>query len=110
MLGYDINGLGNTQGGRGNICPTTLNLAYLGIKHGICLGERKEPDLEGFWNELDELLNIQEKALLFRYEYIASKKARCNPFLYENGIMKNTLGRKLKPDEEVRECVKHGRV
>lgn len=108
MLGYDINGLGNTQGGRGNICPTTLNLAYLGIKHGICLGERKEPDLEGFWNELDELLKIQEKALLFRYEYIASKKARCNPFLYENGIMKNTLGRKLKPDEEVRECVKHG--
>lgn len=108
MLGYDINGLGNTQGGRGNICPATLNLAYIGIKHGICLGERKEPDIEGFWKELDELLKIQEESLLFRYEYIASKKARNNLFLYENGIMKNTLGRKLKPDEEVRECVKHG--
>lgn len=108
MLGYDINGLGNTQGGRGNICPTTLNLAYLGIKYGICLGEREKPDIEGFWNEFNELLKIQEESLLFRFEYIASKKAKSSPFLYENGMMKNTLGRKLEPDEEVRECVKHG--
>ena len=108
MLGYDINGLGNMQGGRGNIAPATLNLAYLGIKHGICLGKRETPDIEGFWKELDDMLKIEEESLLFRYEYIASKKARSNPFLYENGVMKNTLGRKLKPDEEVRECVKHG--
>ena len=108
MLGYDINGLGNMQGGRGNIAPATLNLAYLGIKHGICLGKRETPDIEGFWKELDDMLKIEEESLLFRYEYIASKKARSNPFLYENGVMKNTLGRKLRPDEEVRECVKHG--
>ena len=70
MLGYDINGLGNMQGGRGNIAPATLNLAYLGIKHGICLGKRETPDIEGFWKELDDMLKIEEESLLFRYEYI----------------------------------------
>lgn len=108
MLGRDINGLGDMQGGRGNICPATLNLADIGIRHGISLGERNEPDLDGFWKELDFMLQVQERSLLNRYEWIASKKARSNPFLYENGVMKNTLGRKLRPDEEVRECVKHG--
>lgn len=108
MLGFDVNGLGNTQSGRGNICPTTINLCDLGIKYGICLGERKEADLDGFWKELDELLKVAEESLLDRFEWIANKKARCNPFLYENGLMKNTIGRKLRPDEEVRECVKHG--
>ena len=39
--------------GRGNLSFTTINLVRIGIKHGICLGERKEADWDGFYHELD---------------------------------------------------------
>lgn len=108
QTGYDINGLGDTMTGRGNICPATIILTDLGIRHGICLGERDKGDFEGFFEELDQRIEECIQSLLDRYEYIASQKARSAFFTYENGLMKNTLGRKLKPNEEVRECVKHG--
>lgn len=108
QTGFDINGLGDTMTGRGNIAPATINLVDLGIRHGICLGERKEADVEGFFKELDQRIDECVDSLLDRYEYIASQKARSAYFTYENGLVKNTLGRKLRPDEEVRECVKHG--
>ena len=53
MMGYDRNGLGYSKLGRGNVCPTTINLPKLGIKHGICLGERDTADLDGFCIWLD---------------------------------------------------------
>lgn len=106
-LGYDINGMGWKRGGRGNISPITMNLVELGIKNGICLGERQEADLEAFWKDLDDLLHLAEKGLLDRYEWICQQKAKNAFFMYENGTMKNTLNRKLSPQEEVRECMKH---
>lgn len=107
-LGYDINGMGWEKGGRGNICPVTLNLVDMGIRHGICLGERKEADIEGFLKEFEENLKLSEKALLQRYEWIAQQKARSGFFSHKNGLIKNTLGRNLENDEEVRESMKHG--
>ena len=106
MLGKDRHGLIG-PGGRGNIAPTTMNLVYLGIKNGICLGEREKADIPGFFRDLDALMLDAEKALLDRYEWICSQKAKSGYFMYQNGTMKNTLGRKLKPEEEVRECMKH---
>ncbi|MBQ6460814.1 anaerobic ribonucleoside triphosphate reductase, partial [Candidatus Saccharibacteria bacterium] len=35
--------------GRGNCSFTTVNLVRIGIKHGICLKERKEADWDGFY-------------------------------------------------------------
>ena len=106
--GFDMNGLGNTMTGRGNIAPSTINLVDIGIDYGICLGHRQEPDLKGFMRELNLRLDQCTQSLLDRYEYIASQKAVSSYFTYQNGLIKNTLGRKLRPDEEVRECVKHG--
>lgn len=107
MLGDDRFGLKGGEG-RGNISPVTMNLVDIGIRNGICLGERKKADIKGFWKDLDTLLNDAEFALLDRYEWIASQPAKSGFFTYMNGLMKNTLGRKLMPEEEVRECIKHG--
>ena len=107
-VGIDTNGLGWSKGGRGNISPVTINLVDIGIKNGICLGERNKADIEGFWQDLDNMLKLSEKALLDRYEWICSQKAKSGFFLHQNGLMKNTIGRKLNLEEEVRESMKHG--
>jgi ribonucleoside-triphosphate reductase len=107
-VGKDINGLGWSKGGRGNISPVTINLVDIGIKNGICLGERNKADIEGFWKDLDNMLKLSEKALLDRYEWICSQKAKSGFFLHQNGLMKNTIGRKLNLEEDVRESMKHG--
>jgi ribonucleoside-triphosphate reductase len=107
-VGKDINGLGWSKGGRGNISPVTINLVDIGIKNGICLGERNKADIEGFWKDLDDMLKLSEKALLDRYEWICSQKAKSGFFLHQNGLMKNTIGRKLNLEEDVRESMKHG--
>lgn len=107
LLGYDINGMGWKRGGRGNIAPVTMNLVDLGIKNGICLGERNTADINGFWKDFDELLNLAEIALLDRYEWICSQKAKSGYFMYRNGTMKSLLGRRLNNEEEVREVMKH---
>lgn len=107
LLGYDINGMGWKRGGRGNIAPVTMNLVELGIKNGICLGKRDKADIERFWSDLDDLLNLSKKALLDRFEWICSQKAKSGYFMYKNGTMKNTLGRRLNMEESVRENMKH---
>ena len=107
-VGKDINGLGWSKGGRGNISPVTINLVDIGIKNGMCLGERNKADIEGFWKDLDNMLKLSEKALLDRYEWICSQKAKSGFFLHQNGLMKNTIGRKLNLEEDVRESMKHG--
>lgn len=104
QLADDRFGVKGNQG-RGNISPVTINLTKLGIEHGICLGERSEPDLEGFWNDLDQILDITTKALLDRFEYQGKQPAKSAPFMYENQLMK---GKKLSPEEPVREVLKHG--
>lgn len=54
------------------------------------------------------MLKLSEKALLDRYEWICSQKAKSGFFLHQNGLMKNDLGRKLELEEEVRESMKSG--
>lgn len=108
MLGWDRHGLGFNRMGRGNITPVTLNLPMLGVKHGICTGEREVADLDAFYEDFYEQLKIAEKGLMDRWEWIASQKSQSGYFAHANGIFKNTLGRKLELDEEVRESLKHG--
>ena len=87
LIGKDRHGCGWDKSGRGNVCPHTMNLAKLGIKHGICLGERKEADIQGFWKELDELLKLTEKSLLDRYKFICSQNPIAAYFMYDNGTI-----------------------
>ena len=87
MLGRDRHGLGYKKVGRGNVCPVTMNLPKIGIKHGICLGERETADIEGFWNELDEVLALTERSLLDRFYHICNQPVGSAPFMYKNGTV-----------------------
>lgn len=92
--------------GRGNLSFTTLNLVRIGIKHGIATKERKEADWEGFYKELDEKLDLVKDQLLERFEFQASQHVRNFPFLMGQG---NWFGsEKLKPDDTLRDVIKHG--
>lgn len=101
-MSYDRHGFGYSKVGRGNVSPVTINLPKIGIKHGICLGDRKNPDLDGFWIELDEVLNLTEKALLERYHYICNQDPRGASFMYDNGTMRGFDGK------SVESVMKHG--
>ncbi|MBQ2695540.1 anaerobic ribonucleoside triphosphate reductase [Candidatus Saccharibacteria bacterium] len=92
--------------GRGNLSFTTINLVRIGIKHGICLGERKEADWEGFYRELDEKLDLVKDELLARFEFQANQHVRNFPFLMGQG---NWFGsEKLGPNDTLRDVIKHG--
>lgn len=106
LIGKDVNRLGYSKIGRGNIVPATMIIPKIAIKHGICLGEREEPDLDGFWKDLDELLKITEKSLVDRYNYIASQKPSSAFFMYENETIKGAD--KSKEINIVEPAMKHG--
>ncbi|MDO4986730.1 MAG: anaerobic ribonucleoside triphosphate reductase [Candidatus Saccharibacteria bacterium] len=92
--------------GRGNLSFTTLNLVRIGIKHGICLGERKEADWSGFYKELDQKLELCRDQLLERFDFQANQHVRNFPFLMGQG---NWFGSEnLKPNDTLRDVIKHG--
>ena len=92
--------------GRGNLSFTTVNLVRIGIKHGICTGERKEADWDGFYKELDEKMDLVRDELLDRFEFQANQHVRNFPFLMGQG---NWMGsEKLGPNDTLRDVIKHG--
>lgn len=104
LLGKDRHTGSYSKIGRGNISPITINLAKLGIEHGICLGKRNTPDIEGFFKDLDRVLNITEKGLVDRYKYICSQSPKSATFMYNNGTIKDYD----KCVQDVSEAIKHG--
>ena len=84
--------------GRGNLSFTTLNLPRLGILH--------KGDVEGFFTALDEKISLIFDQLTERLEIQSAKKCRNYPFLMGQGIWLDSDT--LKPDDEVREVLKHG--
>lgn len=103
LVGYDRHGLGYIRQGRGNNVPNTIILPKLGIEYGICLGKRTEPDLDGFWNGLEEALRLCEKGLLERYDIIKRQSPNAAPFMYQNNTMQGAKDCK----DTVEESVKH---
>ncbi len=92
--------------GRGNLSFTTINLVRIGIKHGICLKERKEADWDGFYKELDEKMDLVKDELLERFEFQANQHVRNFPFLMGQG---NWFGsEKLGWNDTLRDVIKHG--
>lgn len=102
MLFKDRHGFGYSKIGRGNINPITINLVKIGIKHGICLGERTDADMDGFYAELQEVLQLCEKSLVERYKWLCQQSPKSAPFLYENGTMRGFDG------QTVESVLKHG--
>ena len=95
-----------TSVGRGNDSFTSINLPRIGIKHGICLGERKEPDWKGFYKELDEMLDLVADQLYERYKFQGSMLVRNFPFLMgqHNWMGSENLGM----DDKLESVIKHG--
>ena len=105
MMGYDSNGLGYSKVGRGNVCPTTMNLPKIGIRHGICLGQRESPDLDGFWAELDEVLHLTELSLIDRFYHVCKQSVASAKFMYQNGTIADYEKANFKG---IYEAMKHG--
>ncbi len=91
--------------GRGNLSFTSINLPRLGIKHGIVNG-RDKPDIDGFFEELGELVELVKDQLLDRFEIQCSRHAYNFPFLLGQGVWLDS--EKLKPDDKLRKVLKHG--
>lgn len=103
----DVTDLNNqTTGGRGNLSFTSINLPRIAIKHGICLKERDKADMEGFYQELSEEMELVKDQLLERFEVQCSKHNYNFPFLLGQGVW--TDGEKLKPTDRLRKILKHG--
>ncbi len=90
--------------GRGNLSFTSINLPRLGIKHGIVTNEKT--DLDGFFKELGELMDMVRDQLLERFEIQCNKKIYNFPFLLEQGVWLDS--EKLKPNDRLRKVLKHG--
>ena len=90
--------------GRGNLSFTSINLPRLGIKHGIVSNEKT--DMEGFYQELGELMDMVKDQLLERFEIQCNKRSYNFPFLLEQGVWMDS--EKLKPTDRLRKVLKHG--
>ena len=90
--------------GRGNLSFTTINLVRLGIKHGIVTNDKT--DLDGFFEELSDLMDLVKDQLLERFEIQCNKRNYNFPFLLEQGVWIDS--EKLKPTDRLRKVLKHG--
>jgi ribonucleoside-triphosphate reductase len=84
--------------GRGNLSFTTINLPRLGIEH--------RGDIKGFYEKLDDTIDLIIAQLLERFEIQAAKKVKNYPFLMGQNIWIDSD--KLGSEDEVREVLKHG--
>lgn len=84
--------------GRGNLSFTTINLPK------IALNSKK--NIECFYIELDEKIDLVIDQLLERFEIQAHKKVKNYPFLMGQGIWIDSDN--LTDEMEVREVLKHG--
>lgn len=91
--------------GRGNLSFTSINLPRLGIKHGIV--SNSEVDLDGFFTELSDLMDLVRDQLLERFEIQCNKHVYNFPFLLGQGIWMDS--EKLKnTDNKLKKILKHG--
>ena len=84
--------------GRGNLSFSTINLPRIGLKH--------RGDIDGFFKELNEKIDLVFDQLLERFEIQAKRKVKNFPFLMGQGCWKGSD--ELNPDDEIREIIKHG--
>jgi len=92
--------------GRGNLSFTSINLPRLGIKHGIATNARTKADMDGFFKDLDELLELIKDQLLERFEVQCNKRVYNFPFLLGQGVWLDS--EKLKNTDRLRKVLKHG--
>ena len=109
--GYDINGMGQTKDGRGNICPVTVILPTIAMEAKKQYQEllnnkdnQPSPDLiDVFITELDEKIHQAKDMLIERFNYICSQSPASAKFMWENGTMEGYI-----PEEGIRSALRHG--
>ena len=84
--------------GRGNLSFTTINLPRIAL--------RSDRNIEQFFNELNEKIDLVIDQLLERFEIQARKKVKNFPFLMGQGIWLDSD--RLGWEDEIREVLKHG--
>lgn len=103
--GWDINGMGQTKDGRGNICPVTIIMPTLAMEakeRTIHAKDPKEAIIDSFMDLLDQKIYEAKDMLLERFDYICSQPAESAKFMYENGLMAGYDGK------TTRSALKHG--
>lgn len=98
----------NHLSGKGNLSFNTINLVKLGLDYGVCTGERTEADWSGFYQKLNEMLAISVDGLLHRFDLQGNQPAKASDFMMREGVWEN--GEKLKPNDKVRDLLKHGTI
>ena len=93
--GFDINDMGQTKDGRGNICPVTIILPTLAME--------ADRDVEKFMELLDVKIHEAKDMLLERFDWICSQSPEAAKFMWENGTMEGYV-----PEEGIRSAMKHG--
>ena len=105
------------SGGRGNFAFTTLNLPMLALEaieevEGAVKGYTEDSNhkaiREKFFELMDKYIMISKNYLKKRYDIIAAKHAYNFPFLMGQGVWMDS--EKLKPEDEIREVLKHASI
>lgn len=98
VMGNVYNPSRETTSGRGNLSFTTINLPRLGIEaHG---------DLDKFFADLDNRLELCHKQLLHRLSIQMARRVRNYPFLMGEGVWMDS--EKLGWDDPVGDILLHG--
>lgn len=85
--------------GRGNISPVTINLPRIALKAGL-------GNIEKFYDELDNILDLCKEQLLHRFEVIANLRVKDLPFLMGQKLYIGSEN--LKEEDKIREAIKNG--
>ena len=96
--GFDINGMGQTKDGRGNICPVTIIMPTLAMeaKEKYESGENNGQSMTDiFMAILDTKIHEAKDMLLERFDWICSQSADSATFMYENGTMEGFDGKSV---------------
>ena len=112
--GLDINGMGQTKDGRGNICPVTIIMPTLAME-ATELAAKENLDNEDYLNDnlvvecfmklLDTKIHEAKDMLLERFDWICSQSPDSAKFMYENNVMAGYV-----PKEGIRSALKHGTI
>ncbi|MBE5819519.1 MAG: anaerobic ribonucleoside triphosphate reductase [Clostridiales bacterium] len=104
VLGNHVDPNKAVTAGRGNISFTSINLPRIGIKHGIANNEKC--DLDGFYKELEERMELVKDQLLERFEVQCGKRIYNFPFLLGQSLWLDS--EKLKETDKLKKVLKHG--
>ena len=103
--GWDINGMGQTKDGRGNICPVTIIMPTLAMEaKEIAKAAYSDANtIDCFMLLLDTKIHEAKDMLIERFDWICSQSPDSAKFMYENHVMAG-----YEPNEGIRSALKHG--